>query len=523
MAASYFLSVSDASSLTPVEWDGRPVVQQYDRLAARLERDVPELAGLFAEPVTGNRQNAAPQVSWYTRHEGPVVPFSDVPAAERDAAAASVAGALGRLKPLLADPEIGPFLGYCLVIPRLDDVVLVAGNPVLRNWGMVAAGTGTDGDALARAFNGTLGRFAAYPELPWRMVPPPPPIAPAAPAAAAAAAEAAPLLAEAPPPLLDTRPPRPPWWRRPGPALAVMAALLVIVGLLSFVVAEARTPKLTDAESKEKAALAANRPILDERLQAFRAATGAKICTPAGADTEAIGEDAARHHLENGVGWLLGRAGTRPMRGGAFFIAPDLMVTRRSAIADTDPHGLVAVFPALGGSFPVEIVAQTAAGEERNGRDFAVLKLRQPKGNLDVLTLSPTAAAGTAVYAASYPTYFDPDNLSEMLEGSISTAPQLDMTSGVAERVEGQALHHSAAVWKGSAGTPLLDACGRVVGVPGATGDAAGTLSVAPLIEFLKSAKIAFAENDQACLAKPILAKPTLANAAPAATKPAQP
>ena len=105
-------------------------------------------------------------------------------------------------------------------------------------------------------------------------------------------------------------------------------------------------------------------------------------------------------------------------------------------------------------ALPAKVVAQTPAGPMLQVRDFALLAVDQPgKGFLNFGASPPKL---TPVVAAGYPEYLlDADSV--FAQGIINQKP---------ESLPVKFLTHSASVGgRGSAGGPVVDLCGRVVGV----------------------------------------------------------
>jgi S1-C subfamily serine protease len=155
--------------------------------------------------------------------------------------------------------------------------------------------------------------------------------------------------------------------------------------------------------------------------------------------------------------------------GTAFFVAPDLLVTNRHVVATADPVRLVVASKRLGGLVPVELVAASPPGDQ-SAPDFALLRLRGGSAP----AVAPIAAAGdklAPVIAAGYPGLGlrDDAGFRRLLAGDVAAAPDLNMNRGEIRSIQPLGaitrLVHTADVLKGYSGGPLLDTCGRIVGV----------------------------------------------------------
>lgn len=150
--------------------------------------------------------------------------------------------------------------------------------------------------------------------------------------------------------------------------------------------------------------------------------------------------------------------------GTGFAIAPDLVVTNAHVVEDLrSSDGIVAgVVPSEGrGGFAASIAAYSPQ------RDLALLKLRQG-ASLSALTLFSGAAADSQeVYAAGYPGNVD---MAEGLSMGDLVSPQAAVktrgyiSAGRSSKAFDTILH-TAPIGSGNSGGPLLDACGRVLGV----------------------------------------------------------
>ncbi|MFC4294764.1 S1C family serine protease [Novosphingobium tardum] len=164
--------------------------------------------------------------------------------------------------------------------------------------------------------------------------------------------------------------------------------------------------------------------------------------------------------------------------GSGFAVAPDLVVTNAHVVAplQQDDTMIVGVVPSEGSS---GYMAKVVAYSPRN--DLALLKLTD-KGAIPALTLFQGAVAdGAEVYAVGYPGNVDQAqglSLAEIVAPQAAVKTRGYMSAGRSSR-EFDTLLHTAPVGSGNSGGPLLDSCGRVIGV-----NSFGTLSEGADSEF---------------------------------------
>jgi S1-C subfamily serine protease len=169
MASTHFLTNTKLSACRPVRHSGELITSEnnFQLLKSAGKRDKFNPGKLLAEPALGSESDGQfRDATWFSAFEGDPQRFSELQGGARERAEENLREQLAALEPALADPALGPVLGRALLIPSLDDVYVVDGNPVLSNWGLVPAEVEENDEALAEHFASTLGGYCDYTS-PW--------------------------------------------------------------------------------------------------------------------------------------------------------------------------------------------------------------------------------------------------------------------------------------------------------------------------------------------------------------------
>lgn len=156
--------------------------------------------------------------------------------------------------------------------------------------------------------------------------------------------------------------------------------------------------------------------------------------------------------------------------GSGFFVTPDTVVTNNHVVENAGNDDILLVGPALGGIQKARLIARTGNGGQ-NDRDYAILRV-EGAASKAVLPLATEVTALDSVVAAGFPgLLLDNDlNFRAMLRGDMTAMPDLALSQGAIMAVQNQGrglttLAHTAPISGGNSGGPLVDACGRVVGI----------------------------------------------------------
>jgi S1-C subfamily serine protease len=156
-----------------------------------------------------------------------------------------------------------------------------------------------------------------------------------------------------------------------------------------------------------------------------------------------------------------------------FFIGPQTIVTNRHAI-ETATDGVIFVTSrSLGAVQKVRLTNATAGAAQMGAPDFAILRMDGAVAPAPAtLALTPEAPKLASVYAAGYPglSVIRDEGFRRLIKGDAFSAPDLNLTRGEVQSHQTSPaglpmVVHTASVLGGNSGGPLVDNCGRVVGV----------------------------------------------------------
>jgi S1-C subfamily serine protease len=512
MAAPRLLLKTDLAGLQPLLLRGQTVHALHQRLTDQLAaRGAP--AALFAEPITG-----AGAISWYGEAAGEPQPLPTLSSARRSEAEAALTRQLQALEPLLDDAEIGPLLRRALVLPNADSILVLDGQIILTGWGLAPREIAEDPAALAAQLRRVLGpysqRLASAPDgfLTNAAMAAPAPVAPAAPPPAAAS-RMPPPPPPPPPPAMAPAP------RAPFGGAAWLLPLLSLVALtflaLGFWLAwtqmqrdlagQQQTVSIVD-DAATRNAIRLQRETneaLERDLERMRRlAATPNVCTPEGplglnppperqpvrpesvppAIPQRQGEaprpfsGSLAQLLEHATVMIASAGPSGIGHGSGFFIAGDLVLTNAHVVQQADPNQIFVMSRAMGRAVKAQLVSMTrgaGGGPVEPGMlDVALLRLPEAVAGAQPLALTPTADKLLDVVAAGYPASVVQveQGMQELQQGRLGTPPELVLTRGsisTIQRLENGlvVMPHSADISPGNSGGPLVDTCGRVVGI----------------------------------------------------------
>lgn len=547
--ADHFLSKTRVAPEDFVDAGGSPVLERYDALQALLgERAGPEVAALFAEPLISHGNDAAPPtVAWYSDTAGDTRPLASLSPAERDRAEAYLSDHLRPLRALADQPDSADLALGALSTYGREDVVMVGDRPMIVNWGLMPDCRGANVSTRPDHFAATLGRFLTRPLTSARV----PEATPVAAQAVAPIAAAVPAAAEV---TVQRRITRLAW-------VPLLILLLLAGGFLAWLLLpgsrlfHAGEPPVITEEATLRAARELNDTLRERRATLATALEGA-ICradgmlvlpdglTPEGLTPPALGvkpesrasiapdallpssparvvvPDAANPDAETDLlavieartVLVLSSSGNgKGATGSGFVVGPDLIMTNQHVIAPAMAAG--GQILVTGGSLAAPQIATVVKNQGplmETGGDFALLQVAETGVSAFQIHVPQGSLKLSNVVAAGYPGDVLASDINAALKaGDLEAVPGLTVTEGIVntEQQIGPQTHvlmHSAALSSGNSGGPLVDMCGRLVGVntfvrAGRLQNRGFALTTADMMAFLQGTSAAPTVDSAAC------------------------
>lgn len=523
MAAPRFISKTDRRGLAPILVDGAQALLRSDELhrvvTQRCGRDI---ANLFAEPVLSADGSS---ISWYAEVPGDPQPLVSLDPEKRRTPEALLRTELSKLAPFLADPETGQLLSAALYVTSVNDFLVVDGIPLITNWGLIPeAVRPQDPTALAAHFAETSGRFASFPA---------PPLGAATHASDSprmpAVPESSTDIVWSPLPEATATAGNRPWhaWRAPVIAVAVAAALLLFLSWphvlrawygSDYSAALQRAKELNDVLSQKIAEVEKG---LDDAVCQSGGLSGASNLPPG--DLNQIKPSQVdvppgvkpptnlNEALNSSVVLVLALRGEKGQEGlgmgSGFFIGPKTIVTNFHVV-EKATHVAV-VNKMLGKLTRAEVRAHTPGTRDA---DFAVLEIEVDGGSGLPMMLSSQADLMENAVIVGYPgvAIKNDARLRKLLvDGDLTAIPGLSASPTFISQIlldqEPPLLGVNSQINRGNSGGPLVDYCGRVLGlntmfVLGDDGDRANyALASRGLMAFLDSVNVPYPKSDDKC------------------------
>ena len=156
--------------------------------------------------------------------------------------------------------------------------------------------------------------------------------------------------------------------------------------------------------------------------------------------------------------------------GTGFFISDRLLITNRHVVETADQGKLFIASRSLQ-NLRRGTVLQVTAASTPGAPDFALVRLDDGTAP-DRLDVTRQVKKLSSVVAAGYPgiIVLDDTGFRRLINGDVKTAPDLNLTQGAVQSLQSSSeglpvIIHTASIMEGNSGGPLVDACGRALGV----------------------------------------------------------
>jgi hypothetical protein len=159
--AQFLLGTTDLSEAAVSKLGEQDAFASYPELVEFVQSQCgPAVASLFAEPVRGyDRARQVQNVAWFSAYEGTPYSLAQMPSAAARSVTDLLKARLKAFSGLLSDPKHGPALASWLNILSASDILSVAGQPVVKNWGMVPASIASSEQAREANYRRTIENY----------------------------------------------------------------------------------------------------------------------------------------------------------------------------------------------------------------------------------------------------------------------------------------------------------------------------------------------------------------------------
>lgn len=175
-------------------------------------------------------------------------------------------------------------------------------------------------------------------------------------------------------------------------------------------------------------------------------------------------------HIEERTAIVLAPGGGGLSTGTGFFVGPDLLVTNHHVVDGAGPQGVFVTNQVLG-KLHQATVLKSLGPFQSTGADFALLRVPGVAQPAFTILDAEESLKLQSIIAAGYPGDLlqTDDQFQQLRTGNTQAVPDLTVTDGTVSTEQNvnsaRMIAHSAPISKGNSGGPLVDMCGRAIGV----------------------------------------------------------
>jgi serine protease Do len=267
-------------------------------------------------------------------------------------------------------------------------------------------------------------------------------------------------------------------------------------------------------ETKSELSPATPNAKAEEQASTPKPETSASIEATASESAQQLGNIQSVEKLENVTAYILTKMGTS---GTGFFVGDGLLMTNQHVIDGVqvgEKEAILITSHTLGRPYMATVIATTPKAEP-GAVDFALLRVDALTGN-PTIKIARNVQKLDTVLAAGYPglVVSNDKNLMDFMQGNANASPDLVLSSGEVSALQQSSLGtpiivHTASISSGNSGGPLMDRCGRIVGIntfitaDQETASRAGfALSSVGILNFSKQSGATLMVDDRPCIAK---------------------
>jgi serine protease Do len=485
-----FICKTEMLGLTELTVDGRPVIEFYEEiLNYSITKTGKQCEGFLAQPILSKSKNGSENtIAWYGEYKGEATPLTELQGDRRRAAEYRLAEIYKTVMPILTRDDFGPHLAKALYIVSLSDVMVTQDGIILTNWGLVPESIKEKNKLISDHFAATLGTIYGIDT-------------PRIESADGNEDEATDTLGTTKEPNINGTVNRNKFSLRDKKVIWVGALGIVLGILVGWWLEEGQIighDRISGNENNGEILVSLQRKInnqLEKELSDLERSLNGNVCTeesPNGSPPSQVNRNGEQggeadpsgrsrnnprsrgdlaEHLKKSTVFIIAKQNEGAATGSGFFVAPGTIVTNAHIVEGAISDTVLVTSKMLGELHKAKIISVKKGEQEFGGSDFAILQLEIPR-NIPPLMFAEKTKSLDRVISAGFPGLVinQDEELTALKSGDSSAVPEIVLTSGEVSVVQNipnglTVLAHTAEISPGNSGGPLVDVCGRIVGI----------------------------------------------------------